>query len=106
MMTAENNAGKKASCLSEDIDVKCVLAESALTGMIEKIRNGTIQLGKMIMINGKRKQVEMLCAASNDEEMKALLDRRAEECAGFKCHNSSLDIFCREMDASKVQIEG
>lgn len=109
MLTYTGSDGKKESCLSEDIDMKCALAASALLGIMENIMESTIKLQEMIMIIGRRKQFEMLYSADKQYDcgdIKNFLVQRAEECTAFKQHNTSLEIFYREMDASKLQIKG
>lgn len=98
------------SCLPENCQVMCTLADSTLMAMMKTISNGTITLRAMEGIYEKKDQVEKLCgAASKDyklEDVKSLLKTRNDECTAFKRYKAILASFCREIRTTRLRIQG
>jgi hypothetical protein len=102
-------APPKTSWFSEDCEKFCVMADSALVNMLQRLFAGSVTLQEMETIIRKKSQVEKLCEANAQyslSDVKSILEHRNGECVAFRHHKEVLGSFCRELEAYNLSIQG
>ena len=91
------------SCLSEDCDIFCSLADSTFAAIVKGLFSGAIHICDIENLNKKKPQVMKLCSATSHAAVKDfsyILELRVNECIEFKRYKNHLDSFCREIGPS------
>lgn len=97
-----------SSCLPEKCDFMCILANSTLSDLLERLFSREVTMKELRTLDAKKDQLEKLCIAEgqrNVGDVLMTLDRGKKESTGFERYQSQLGAFCRQMKSLDIQIE-
>ena len=107
-MIKSGHKTQSQSCLSDECDLYCTLADSTFDALVKEIFNGDICIQDIEMVKTRKSQVLKLCSATTHaalDDFTYTLELRVKESDAFKHYKNVLDSFCREINVN-LHIKG